>query len=297
MKVGLSIHRLHLFGWDPKAYSAVAKKAEELGFDSLWVGDDLVFPEVLPPTYPYAENGRGPHEPSLPWLDPMITLAYLAAATERVWLATNVYILPLRSPFVTAKAIATLDIMSRGRALLGIGVGWLEPEFDAVGEEFHNRGRRCDEIVDAMKALWTQETIDFHGEHYNFGPVKFEPKPIQKPHPPIHYGGISPAAIRRAAERCNGWVGVRQTWDDLARSLRQIKELRHRAGREHLPFEVTASPDGPMTVDNLRRLEEMGVHRVTLGPWMEPKGLIPVQHAIDGMERFAESVLVKVAGN
>jgi probable F420-dependent oxidoreductase len=294
MKIGLSIHRLHRFGYDPAAYATIARKAEEVGFDSLWMGDHLVFPATLPPTYPYSPDGRGPHEPSLPWLDPLVTLTYLAAATERLRLATDVYILPLRDPFVTAKAVATLDILSRGRVTLGVGVGWLEPEYVAVGRDFHNRGRRCDELVEALKALWTQETIRFRGRYYDFGPVKFEPKPVQKPHPPIHYGGISPAALRRAAEECDGWIGVPQPWEDLAASLDQIRALRRRSGRDHLPFEVTAGPPGPPTLENLRRCEALGIHRVTVGPWMNPAARVTVQRACEEMERFAETVLSKI---
>jgi probable F420-dependent oxidoreductase len=295
MKVGLSIHRLHLFGYDPAAYTAIARQAEALGFDSLWIGDHLTFPTELPPTYPYSADGRGPHEPALPWLDPLITLTYLAAATERLRLATDVYILPLRNPFVTAKAVATLDILSRGRVTLGVGVGWLEPEYAAVGMDFHNRGRRCDELVDALKALWTQDTITFRGRHYAFGPVKFEPKPVQKPHPPIHYGGISTAALRRAAERCDGWIGVPQPWEDLAASLKQLRALRRRAGRDHLPFEVTSGLAAPLTIDNLRRAEDLGVDRVSLPLWMDPTGHVPLDRALAELERFADGVLVKIS--
>lgn len=310
MKFGLSIHRLHQFGNEPSEYSAVVKRAELLGFESVWVGDHLVFPENLPATYPYAEDGRGPHEPALPWLDPFITLSYLAASTERVKLGMNVYVLPLRNPFVTAKAMATLDLLSKGRAILGIGVGWLDAEFQAVGEDFHTRGSRCDEILEIMKALWTQDTVAFQGRYYSFGPVKFEPKPVQKPHPPIHYGGISPKALERTAAHCDGFLDPGQSLDGLVASMNELRSLRSRFGRDHLPFEMSVSrvagsgavpayrigpPQGNMTIDDVHRLEEVGVDRIIVKLWPQGSaGSVRAQLALDNMERFAEEALARV---
>lgn len=271
MKVGLSIHRLQHFGFDPEAYTAIARAAEQAGFDSLWMGDHLAFPEALPP-HPYAASGIGHQRPDTPWLDPWVTLTYLAAATTRIKLATDVYVLPLRSPFVTAKAVATLDLLSRGRVIFGVGVGWCEPEFAAVGEAFHNRGRRCDELIEAIRILWTEETAEFHGDYYDFEPVKFEPKPLQSPHPPIHYGGISPAALKRAAERCDGWIEAPQSFDDLKACVERIRELRKAAGRDHLPFEITKGLAWPFDHGDLARYAEIGVTRITTSPWNETDG-------------------------
>jgi probable F420-dependent oxidoreductase len=274
MKVGLGIHRLQQFGFDPAAYAAIAQTAERAGFESLWMGDHLAFPETLPP-HPYASSGAGYQEPHTPWLDPWITLTYLAAVTERIRLGTDVYILPLRNPFVTAKSLATLDILSRGRVILGVGVGWCEPEFAAVGENFRNRGRRCDELIDAIKMLWTDSVARYEGAHYDFGPVVFEPKPLQRPHPPIHYGGISQPALKRAAERCDGWIGAPQSFDELRACIEQLRELRKRAGRDHLPFEVTNGIGRPSDRDELRRYADIGVDRVTVSPWAQATANAP----------------------
>jgi probable F420-dependent oxidoreductase len=287
MKIGLSLHRLHRFGFDPSAYVAIARRAEQLGFESLWVGDHLAFPETLPLTYPYTLDGRGPQEAGMPWLDPWITLTYLAAATERLRLGTDIYILPLRSPFVTAKAVSTLDILSKGRVTLGVGVGWCEPEFEAVGQDFHNRGRRCDELIDAIRALWTQDVVTFRGAHYAFDAVKFEPKPVQKPTPPIHYGGNSPVALRRIAERCDGWICAPESFETVQGCMTTLGELRKKAGRAHLPFEVTKSFVWPVSPDEIRRHQDIGVERFIMSPWRGPSGAIPLDQALDEMDQMA----------
>jgi probable F420-dependent oxidoreductase len=289
VKIGL-VTRLPLLGNDSSAYAAVARKAEECGFDSLWMGDHIAFPAVLPETYPYSDTGRGPHAENMSFFDPWVALTFLASVTENVRLGTNVYILPLRDPFSTAKAVATADVISGGRMVLGIGVGWLDSEFAALGQNFKNRGRRCDELIDAIKALWTQETPEFHGEHYSFSGVKFEPKPLQKPHPPIYYGGNSPAALRRTAERCDGWLGAPGSVEELARCLQELDELRRKAGRDHLPFEVSQAFVGRLGRDDILRRAELGVDRVTVLPWSTATGVIPLETALGEIERLADEI-------
>jgi probable F420-dependent oxidoreductase len=296
MKVGLSFHRPHLLGPDPAVYAAVARWAERLGYESVWVCDHLVLPETVPDTYPYAEGGLGSLQGDFPVLDPMITLTYLAAATETILLGTDIYILPLRDVFVSAKAVATLDILSTGRTLFGVGVGWCGPEFAAAGLDFHNRGRRCDELIDAIKLLWTEATIDFRGTYYSFGPVKFEPKPVQRPHPPIHYGGNSAAALRRAAERCDGWISAPQSLEAMAAAVSSLRDLRCRFERDHLPFEVTRAITVDSTREDLLRLEELGVDRVTVNPWREAAEPIPLGDALGQMERMAKTLGLPVSG-
>ncbi len=288
MKVGLSVHRLHRFGLEPRSYSKLVRVAEELGFESIWVGDHLVFPEVMPSTDP---SPRGIHESAQPWLDPIITLTYLAAATHRIRLATDVYVLPLRNPFVTAKTVSTLDVLSQGRLILGVGVGWCEPEFAAVGEDFHTRGRRCEEILDILDVLWTGvpgEPVEFHGRFYNFESVRFEPKPVQTPRPPIHYGGFSPVAFRRAAERCDGFVSGSRSFEETAHQFAQIQEYRRRLERDHLPFEFSAKLVPPVTIASVRRYEELGVDRVIFRPWPDAFGQLVLEDALKELERFAE---------
>ncbi len=290
IKVGVS-----LFGLSSRSFATFARKAEEVGVESLWVAEHLVFPAEIPPTYPYSESGRPPVNPSTPILDPWVTLAYVAAATSRIRLGTGVYILPLRNPFVTARAVATLDRLSEGRAILGVGIGWLREEFEAVGEGWEDRASRTKEIVEILRALWTQETIAYHGQHYSFGPVKFEPKPAQKPHPPIQFGGTTPAALRRAGALGDGWIAAGPCTPDEAREVvRKLDRARAEAGRLDRPFEVTTNCSLPPTPDNLRRYEEAGVTRVFLRPALPGAARPTFQDQINFLERIGNDVLAKI---
>ena len=290
VKIGFS-----LFGIGPRSHAAVVQQAERSGFDSIWIPEHLVFPAEIPPTYPYTEDGRPPIDPSTPLFDPWVSLAFLAASSERILLGTSVYILPLRDPFVTARAVTTLDRVSQGRAILGIGVGWLKEEFDAVGQDFHTRGKRTDEIIHILKRLWTEETIEHHGEFYDFGAVKFQPKPSQKPHPPIIVGGTSQAALRRAARLGDGWLGVGNISPEQARGIAQtLQRFREEAGRADQPFEVGTSNALEFTLDNVRRYEEAGVDRLTVGPPMPADGRLNLQNVVEFMERTAEEIIGKL---
>ncbi|MBI3743315.1 MAG: LLM class F420-dependent oxidoreductase [Chloroflexi bacterium] len=264
MKIGLSF-----FGLGIKSYPIIAQKAEEVGFESLWVSEHLVFPADIPPTYPYTEDGRPPVTSNTPLMDPWVLLSFVAASTSKVRLGTGVYILPLRNPFVTARAVCTLDRLSSGRAILGVGIGWLKEEFEAVGERWDNRGERSLEIVEIIRKLWTEPVIEHHGKHYSFGPVKFEPKPAQKPHPPIEFGGETPAALRRAGTHGDGWIATGgHTPDSVRQSIRRITEARKSVGRDRLPFDVTIVSRGEPKVDEVKRFEEAGVTRVFIRPVM-----------------------------
>ena len=183
--------------------------------------------------------------------------------------------------------------MSGGRTILGIGVGWCGPEFDAVGPDFKSRGRRCDELIDAIKALWTQDTIRFQGAHYDFGPVKFEPKPLRKPHPPIYYGGNSPAAIARTAARCDGWICAPATFDEIKDYLKTIGELRRRAERDHLPFEETRGLGWPLDKSEVARHAEIGIDRLIMNPWIGPAGGVSFDEAMAEIEDTAAKLKLR----
>ena len=281
MKVGIPLFMLRHDQLVP-----VAKRAEELGFESVWAAEHLVFPPVFRSRYPYTEDGVPPINPATPLLDPLMVLAQIAAVTTRIRLGTNIYLLPLRHPLVTARLGVTLDVLSNGRFSLGVGVGWLEEEFTAAGVDFARRGALLRECVRALRTLWTESDPEFHGRTFSFGPVKFEPKPVQRPHPPILVGGESEAALKRAAEVGDGWYGVRHTPDSVVPVLAKLKELRAAAGREHLPFEVTVGPSAAsLDRDALARFADAGVDRVVSLPWTRAR------EAMDAMERFAEKIL------
>jgi len=264
MKFGLS-----MFGYGPRHYAKVAVAAEAAGFDSVWLSEHLVFPTEIPATYPYDESGRAAITPDTALFDVWVIAAAIAQATETIRMGSCVYILPLRHPLITARSLVTLDHVSNGRVILGAGVGWLEDEFAIMGESFKDRGRRADEVIPLLRRLWTEDVIEHHGEHFQFAPVKFQPKP-RRGSIPIQIGGSSPVALRRAAWLGDGWIetGVK-SFEELGQRLDFLNGARREAGREHLPFEVTVTLGAkgvPVTEETFRRLQDMGVDRVIVHP-------------------------------
>jgi probable F420-dependent oxidoreductase len=252
----------------PEQMADVAVRAEALGFESVWVAEHLVFPAEIRSRYPYAKEGIPPINPATPLLDPLLVLMQVAARTRRILLGTNVYILPLRHPIAVARMVTTLDVLSDGRVRFGVGLGWLEEEFRAVGIDFATRAGRGREAIRALRALWTEEVAAFAGRHVAFEPVRFEPKPIQKPHPPILVGGESEGALRRAAALGDGWYGVGHTPETAAAQVRRLRELLAEHGRGGVAFDFTVSHGGgTLTADDVRRYEDAGITRVVSLPW------------------------------
>jgi probable F420-dependent oxidoreductase len=282
---------LQLFGLGPQHYSTVAAVAEQNGFESVWMPEHLVLPAELPATYLYTDSGQPPIAAATPLYDPWIVLAAVAQATERIRLATNVYILPLRHPLATARSVVTLDRVSRGRVTLGVGVGWLEEEFDAMGQSFGDRGRRTDEIIPLLRRLWSEEVIEHRGEHYEFGPIRFEPKPRQQPSIPIEVGGSSSAALRRAGRFGDGWIEIgADSFSTLEAMIAGVHEARAAAGRDHLDFEITSSLG--RDIAGVRRCRELGVTRVVTGPPVAG-ARVSAGDVSDWIRRFADDVIAE----
>jgi probable F420-dependent oxidoreductase len=232
---------------------------------------------------PHPGEDVPPVPPSVPVFDCFAYLSYLAGRTERIRLGTHVYNLALRHPFVAARAVQTLDVVSGGRAEIGVGASWLAEEWHAAGLDFHTRGRRLDEALHVCTRLWSEEVIEHRGEFFDFNPVMFEPKPIQKPWPPIHIGGESDAALRRAARVGDGWIGITHTLESVRRPVKLLTRLREEAGRAGKPFEVTIG--GPVASrDDMARWEDAGVDRLIVGPWARSR------EAVEGMRRFADMI-------
>jgi probable F420-dependent oxidoreductase len=289
---------LHLGGLNPRYFPEVAVAAEDAGFESVWANEHLVLPEHVPPTYLYTEDGFPPGMvSSTAAYDPLILLGTIASVTTTIRLGTNVYIVPLRHPINTARSVLTLDRVSHGRMTLGAGVGWLEEEFAATDQDFHTRGRRMDETIEVMRRLWSDDVIEHHGQHYDFAPVRFEPKPYQA-RIPIEVGGASPAALRRAATLGDGWIEIGVTdHDTLAGLLTELTRLRTEAGRLDEPFVVTSSQGA--TADAVRRSEDLGVDRVMVTSFPDPPADAPApanarQLWLDGLRRYADQVITKV---
>lgn len=274
LKLGVGLGRLH-----PAYHLPVALEAERLGFESVWMAEHLVFPLAMSGS-PYPDTPHPPVPPTTPVFDAFAWLSFLAGKTERIRLGTSVYLLGLRHPFTAARAIQTLDVVSVGRAEIGLGAGWLREEWMAAGLDPSTRGRRLDEGLAVCKRLWVEPVIEHHGEFFDFGPVAFEPKTVQKPWPPIHIGGESLSALRRAAEQGDGWLGVFHTPESIEAPLARIRERRRELGRDEAPFVVTTG--GRITCcEDLRRWEEAGVDRVIVTPWLHSRD------AVDSLRRMA----------
>ncbi len=283
MKIGVPLFRLR-----HEQMAPVARRAEALGFESVWMPEHLVFPVRIESRYPYSADGVPPIVPESPLLDPLMILTGLAAVTSRLRLGTNVYVLPLRHPLVTARLAVTLDVLSGGRFTFGVGVGWLEEEFRAVGVDFRTRGARARECVRAMRELWTASEPTFQGKFFAFGPVKFEPKPVQRPQLPVVFGGESDTALKRAAAVGDGWYGVGHTPETAAVQVTKLRALLAEAGRAAAPFEYTVSHSGgALTRDDVRRYQDAGVERVVVLPWRRGR------EAEEALGRLADGVLAE----
>jgi probable F420-dependent oxidoreductase len=270
----------------------VAQLLERGGFESIWIPEHLAQPAEMPASYPYSESGLPPIGTDTPCYDPWVTLAFIAQATTRIRLATNVFVLPLRHPLQTARSVVTLDRLSGGRVTLGIGVGWLRDEFDWLGLSFEERGQRADAIIPILKRLWTEEIIEHHDEHFAIGPLRFEPKPFQNPLP-IEVGGTSPAALRRAGRLGDGWIELGSAdLDELGYRIGVISGHRRAAGRDHVPFEVTASGRALSAVADLRRAGDLGVTRTlsAIGALQDRS----VAGVATWIERFGNDVMSKL---
>ena len=243
-------------GADVDAMVTIAKAVEDVGLDSVWTGEHVVLPDPrVPPS---------PSEPQTPFLDPLIALSHIAANTSRIGLGTGIIILPQRNPVVLAKELASLDVVSRGRLIFGIGAGYLEPEFRAIGAPFEDRGAATDEWIEVIKALWTMEKPAYDGTYFSFSGIDAQPRPVQQPHPPIVVGGMSKLAAKRAARFGDGWYGFMTNIDMTKRSIGWIDEYIERGERpESLgPLEISVTPPVRPSKDAYAEFEDVGVHRV-----------------------------------
>ena len=273
---------LHLGSVNPKIWADVAEEADRLGFESIWVPEHLVIP-LASEGSPHHGAEHPPIPPTVPVFDAFGVLCFLAARTEKIRLGTHVYNIGLRHPFITARAATTVDVLSGGRLELGIGASWLRAEWDAVGLDFDRRGPRVDEAIDVCRRLWTEEVIEHHGEFFDFGPVAFEPKPVQAGGPSIQVGGDGAAAFRRAATIGTGWMPMNHSLDQLAGSLGQIAKRSEEVGRT-APLQVSFFGD-PKSAADLEPYAAAGVTRLMVRPWARSS------QAIEGIRAFAADFL------
>ncbi len=262
---------LNLVRARPDRMPGLAAHAEALGYESVFVPDHVAFPLGFASRYPGTPDGSFPYPPDLPLYDPWIVLTSIAAATSTIRLGTAVYLLALRHPIVTARQVATLDALSGGRVIVGVGVGWLAEEFEALGLDPRTRFSRTDEAATAVRRLWTEPDVTFEGRHFSFRRVPLEPKPARAP---LLFGGDSDGAMRRAVRLGDGWMsGGVSGVEEIAARLVRLRELRDEvtaAGDAHVPsgqpFDVTILHPDP-SADDLARMHELGVDRVVVMPW------------------------------
>ncbi len=242
----------------PDAIARLVVAAEQLNFESVWTGEHVVLvdPQVPP----------SPAPPHSTFVDTIASLAFAAAKTTRIKLGSGIILIAQREPIVLAKELAGIDVLSKGRLLVGIGVGYVKGEFDALGIPFEERGPRASEHIEVLRTLWTSDKPEFSGQFTKFAGIQSRPFPVQKPHPPIHVGGMSAPALRRAVSQGNGWYGFFQ---DVAATQKMLDGLREAAKRIERPaslgkLEISVTPPGPIDADTAKRYEDLGVDRVVL---------------------------------
>ncbi len=278
MKIGIALGTVR-----PARWAEVSCEADRLGYESVWMPEHLVLP-VASHGSPYAGADHPPIPSDVPIFDTFAYLSYLAGRTRQIRLGTHVYNIGLRHPFIAARAVATLDIVSGGRAEFGVGASWLAAEWEAVGLDFASRGRRVDEAISVCQRLWSDPVIEHHGENFDFSSVMFEPKPIQSPWPPMHIGGDGPAALRRAALVGDGWIAMNHAVEEIPAAVVRLADLRDQA---HRPGKVEITMGVEADLNALRRAADAGVGRALVRPWSSGR------QTIDGLRRFAENALAE----
>jgi probable F420-dependent oxidoreductase len=242
---------------EPDQIMEVGRFAEELGFEGVMMGDHGVYPRDIAANYPYSADGKPPMAPDSDYPDCWVTLGALGAVTTRLKTSVSIYVLPLRNVFEVARATGTLALLSDNRFILGAGLGWMKEEFDIYGVDFKTRGRRCDEMIDALRKLWAGGMVEHQGELIHFPALQIAPHPTRQV--PIYMGGASPAALRRAATRADGWIGAGNTPEQVPTILNELHRLRADAGRSALPFETVVGLSTPPDVATFQRLYEQGM--------------------------------------
>ena len=256
---------LQLFGLDPTEYMVLTERGEQAGFEAVWVADHVVTPSRFAKVYPYAASGDPGFRPQTPLVDVTVTLAFLAARTQRIRLGSGVFVLPMRNPFDVARSWAALQNLSGGRAVFGIGAGWMAEEFAAVGADFAERGARTDEMLDVIEKLWTGEPLEFHGRYFDFDEVHFAGAP--RVPVPLVFGGHSRPALARAARRGQGWFGPNVDLDRTRALTATLDQLREQAGRDGLPFTHYVRVVGDLDLDTVRRYQDAGYEHLVISPF------------------------------
>ncbi len=285
MKVGLAF--ASSIAIDGAAALEICRRAEALGFESVWGGEHVIMPDSIASKYPYTADGKIPAEPETPIPDPLIWLAFAAAAAPKLRLGTCILIVPQRNPLVLAKELATLDQLSGGRVELGLGIGWMKEEFDALGIDWARRGARNDEYIAAMRALWAGPHAEFHGDFVDFAPVTCSPRPVNGAIP-VLVGGDSDAAIQRAVRIADGYFPGEGDAERLGALLGRVRKAAEDGGRDPDSLEINAM-FGTQMADPAAGLEQM--RALGVGRIMVPAFFFAGPGGLDRLSEFAERVI------
>jgi probable F420-dependent oxidoreductase len=265
------------------------QRAEALGYESVWTAEHVIIPKIYASVYPYNPSGKVPFSPDAAIIDPLVALTFIASATTRLRLGTGVNILPQMNPLYLAKWASSIDHLSKGRLMFGVGIGWLREEFEAIGVPFEHRGKRADEYLRALKAIWSGEEVNFQGEFVRWQGFMMRPTPAQPGGVPLVIGGVSPSAIRRTVRYGDGWYVIGKDLDEYRTHLRALTEECARQGRNPRDLEITAywnyHREG---IESLAVYEELGVHRLLINVHA-----LRDRNITTAMERFANDVVAK----
>jgi probable F420-dependent oxidoreductase len=279
MKLGLFGINMNVCS-SPDVAIRVAKAAEAAGFESVWTGEHVVLPDP--------QVAPSPLPPQYPLLDPAVALAFIAAHTTKVKLGTGIIILPQRNPLVLAKELASVDVVSNGRLIFGLGIGYLKAEFDALGIPFGNKGARSMEYLQAMQAVWTQEQPTYKGEFVSFSGIQAKPQPVQKPYPAVVIGGHTPEAFRRAVQYANGWYGFALDMTKTAECLAGLKKAAQEVSRPQAlgTLEISITPGPALDLDTAKRYADLGVYRLIPFPRAKTEQVV-----LDFIKESADTVI------
>ncbi|WP_197375021.1 TIGR03619 family F420-dependent LLM class oxidoreductase [Mycolicibacterium baixiangningiae] len=278
----------------------VARMLDEAGFDGIVVSDHMIYPRNLASPYP-SPTGKPMWTPETAWPDSWVLIGAMAAVTQQIRFTNAVYIAPARPLLEVAKQVATAAVISEDRVALTVGAGWMREEFELMGQDFTNRGRRLDEMIQALPALWQGGWVSWSGNYYQVPELMLEPHP-QKP-VPVMCGGESEAALRRAARLCDGWVGNAYAWEDAAQKVTTLNAMRREYGRDNDPFEIMLAIRDLPSVEMFRRAEDIGVTAVMCSPWAMADVAAGAHDGVtltadryrEPIERFAENILAKIS--
>lgn len=280
-------------GFQPPAETiAIAQRAETLGFAGIEFGDHLFYPVQPSTPYPYTESGDPPFPLESPWPDAWVLIGAVAAVTSRLHFRTSVYILALRHPLIVARALGTAAVISDDRVELGVGVGHLRDEFDALGADFHHRGKRTDEAIEAVRALLKSGPVSHHGAFWDLGPLYLHPAPAKPV--PIFIGGESKAALKRTAIHGDGYISIPHTMDDLEALITALRQMRGELAPNLPPLRFHVHCSDAQNLGDYRRLADIGVEVMNVNFWARGRDPVPWDQRLERLEEFSQTVIERL---